>query len=101
MYDIFRKRPSFKQRQLFKKFEKSRLLQKGIQRIIDLPRFIRMANTSTLVKANRNGSIVKVRNRCILTNRQRGIITPYHISRLQFRRMSREGLLKGLRQSSW
>ena len=101
MYDIFHNRGSLHQRDDFAKDEKSRLVYKGIQRLVELPRYVRMANTSTFGKETRNSSIVRIKNRCLITNRQRGMVTKHKISRLQFRRMSRNGLLKGLRQSSW
>lgn len=98
MYDKFN---NDGQRKVFAQLEMSRLIQKGIQRIVQLPRYVRMKNTHKLDKIKRSSSIVRVKNRCIKTHRPRGILSSFNLSRLEFRRMSRNGLLKGLRQSSW
>jgi len=101
MYETFRDRLTGKERKAFAKNEKNRFVLKSIQRLVDLPRFVRMENTSLLDKVKRNSSSVRIKNRCLITDRQRGMISKQKLSRLQFRRMSRTGVLNGLRQSSW
>lgn len=44
---------------------------------------------------------VRLKNRCILTNRSSSISRIYRISRIKFRELGREGSISGLIKSSW
>lgn len=54
-----------------------------------------------LQKLPRNASPVRVMNRCALTGRAQGYIRDFGLSRIQFREMANEGLIPGVRKSSW
>ena len=47
------------------------------------------------------GSLVRVRNRCVLTGRGRSIWSAFRISRIQLRKLALEGVLMGVKRSSW
>ncbi len=49
----------------------------------------------------RNGAKERVRNRCQLTGRSRGVYRKFMISRIVFREMAHKGLLPGVTKSSW
>ena len=49
----------------------------------------------------RNSSITRVKNRCILTGRGRGIYSFFKLSRIKLREMAHMGLLPGITKSSW
>ena len=49
----------------------------------------------------RDGSNVRVRNRCILTGRTRGVYRKFGLSRIKFRELSMSGALPGVVKSSW
>lgn len=49
----------------------------------------------------RDSSAVRYRNRCQMTGRPRGFIGKFGISRIAFRDMSLEGMIPGVRKSSW
>jgi len=49
----------------------------------------------------RNGAQVRLRNRCQLTGRPRGVYRKFMISRIVFREMAHKGLLPGVTKSSW
>ncbi|MDR1267441.1 MAG: 30S ribosomal protein S14 [Holosporales bacterium] len=49
----------------------------------------------------RNGSAVRMRNRCLLTGRARAVYRKFNLSRLMFREMASAGLLPGVRKASW
>ncbi len=49
----------------------------------------------------RNGAAVRVRNRCQLTGRSRGVYKKFMVSRIVFREMAHKGLLPGVTKSSW
>ncbi|MDR0406922.1 MAG: 30S ribosomal protein S14 [Holosporales bacterium] len=49
----------------------------------------------------RNGAASRIRNRCLLTGRSRGVYRKFRLSRLMFREMASAGLLPGVRKASW
>jgi small subunit ribosomal protein S14 len=52
-------------------------------------------------KLNNFTSKVKIKNRCLLTGRGSSISRCYKFSRITFRLFAREGLICGLKKSSW
>ena len=54
-----------------------------------------------LNKMPRDSSPVRLRNRCQLTGRPRGVYRKFRISRLCFREMASHGLIPGVTKSSW
>ena len=49
----------------------------------------------------RNGAKERIRNRCQLTGRGRGIYKRFMLSRITFREMAHKGLIPGVTKSSW
>jgi len=49
----------------------------------------------------RNGSAVRVRNRCQVTGRPRGFYRKMKMSRIAIRELGNQGLIPGLVKSSW
>ena len=54
-----------------------------------------------LDKLPRNGSAVRLKNRCKLTGRQKGYIRRFGICRVQFRDMALDGKIPGITKASW
>ncbi|PPE03646.1 30S ribosomal protein S14 [Holospora curviuscula] len=54
-----------------------------------------------LSKLPRNGSAVRIRNRCMLTGRSRGVYRLFALSRIKFRELALAGDLPGVKKSSW
>lgn len=54
-----------------------------------------------LQKLPRNGSKVRLHNRCQLTGRPRGYMRQFGISRVTFREMALEGKIPGVTKASW
>ncbi len=54
-----------------------------------------------LAKLPRNSSSTRVRNRCVLTGRGRGVYEKYGLCRQMFRKLALEGKLPGVRKASW
>jgi small subunit ribosomal protein S14 len=54
-----------------------------------------------LNKLPRNSSPVRLRNRCQLTGRARGVLSKFKLSRLCFREMANQGLIPGVVKASW
>jgi small subunit ribosomal protein S14 len=54
-----------------------------------------------LNKLPRNSSKVRLRNRCQLTGRPRGVYRKFKISRICFRELASHGLIPGMVKASW
>jgi len=54
-----------------------------------------------LSKLRRNGARTRVRNRCELTGRSRGVYRKFGLSRIKIRELSMTGDLPGVVKSSW
>jgi len=54
-----------------------------------------------LAKLPRNGSAVRIHNRCELTGRSRGNYRKFKLSRIKFRELASEGQIPGVVKSSW
>jgi ribosomal protein S14 len=79
----------------FKDYEKQNLILKMFfnNQIINKNKLIK------LHRKNKNSSITLLRNSCIFTKRNRGILKNYKVSRLQFKRLATK--IPGLRKSSF
>ncbi|MDR1170910.1 MAG: 30S ribosomal protein S14 [Bacteroidales bacterium] len=49
----------------------------------------------------RNGSTVRLHNRCLLTGRSKGYMRQFGVSRIVFREMASKGLIPGVKKASW
>jgi small subunit ribosomal protein S14 len=54
-----------------------------------------------LQKLNRNGSKIRVRNRCVITGRSRGFYRMFGLSRIKLRDLALEGKIPGVTKASW
>ena len=61
----------------------------------------RFAARLKLAEMPRNGSKVRIRNRCEMTGRARGYYRKLKLCRNQLRELSSQGLVPGMVKSSW
>ena len=54
-----------------------------------------------LQKLPKNASPVRLHNRCKITGRPKGYMRIFGISRVMFREMANQGLIPGIKKSSW
>jgi small subunit ribosomal protein S14 len=54
-----------------------------------------------LQKLPKNASPVRLHNRCKLTGRPRGYMRQFGLSRVTFREMALNGMIPGVKKSSW
>jgi len=98
------KKQNFKdnlKRMFFKNFEKKRIILKGLfkNQYISFPlRYLFFLKLNSLKK---NTSIVKVRNRCVITGRGRSVYKLFRMSRLQIKELAYYNVIPGLKQSTW
>ena len=85
-------------------------IQKYSQKRADLKAIINNPNTpieerdSAVKKLDRlpkSSSPIRLRNRCFITGRPRGIISRFKLSRLSFREMALNGEIPGVTKASW
>jgi len=61
----------------------------------------RLEAAEALNKLPRNSSPVRFRNRCELTGRPRAFLRKFRLSRIAFRELALQGMIPGVRKSSW
>ena len=92
---------NLKRRNIVKKFnEKRQSLKKQIMKK-DLSIEERFKIQSKLNELPRDSSKIRVRNRCKLTGRTRGVYRKFGLSRIKIRELSMSGALPGVAKSSW
>lgn len=93
-----------KRRKLFAKFEKKRLAWQVLARSkSENCDFLDFSLLPCLQESllPRNSCKSRVRNRCIITGRSRGVFRIFKISRIRFRELALQGNITGIRKASW
>lgn len=90
-----------RRRFLVSKFELRRVQYKALLQNASLPGFLRKQASSLMKKMPRKSTRTRVRNRCILTARGRGVLRFCKISRISFRELASQGVLNGVIKASW
>lgn len=88
-------------RKEFNRFEEKRILLKVKVKNRGLSDSERLEALEALRNFSRNSSAIRVRNRCSLTGRSRGVLTKYKMSRVMFRKLVMSGKLAGFKKGSW
>lgn len=90
-----------KRRLIVAEHESLRLQYRAIIHDRTLPYETRALFMSKLSALPRNSSKTRIRNRCIITGRSRGILKQFRISRIVFRELAWKGVLAGIHKASW
>lgn len=88
-----------KKRSLVQKNELKRLFLKYCMRNEDSS--INWKHSLRLSKLSSNSSKIRVKNRCIYSNRSRGVYRHFRLSRIVLRDLGSLGQINGLKKSSW
>lgn len=91
----------FQKRQLVQKHFKKRQLLKAIIKNTTLDLESRQKAWLELEKLPRDSSKTRVRNRCQITGRGRGIYRKFRFSRIILRKFAMEAKIPGLTKASW
>ncbi|AZL15877.1 30S ribosomal protein S14 [Rickettsiales endosymbiont of Stachyamoeba lipophora] len=67
----------------------------------NLPLSERFEAAQKLAELPRDGSYIRVRNRCEITGRPRGFYRDFKMSRIALRSLANLGLLTGVKKASW
>jgi small subunit ribosomal protein S14 len=90
-----------RRRRMAKKFAGRRSRLKAIVMDKDKPMEERFEASLKLAEVPRNSSKTRIRNRCELTGRPRGVYRKHKLSRIALRELGSKGLIPGLVKSSW
>ena len=92
---------NLKRIKLSKKFFKKRESLKKIINNKKLPLTERFEAQLKLAKIPRNSARTRIRNRCEITGRPRGVYRKLRISRIALRELASSGKIPGMTKSSW
>ena len=92
---------NLKRIRLVKKFLKKREDLNKIIKNKKLPLEERFAAQLKLAKIPRNSAKIRIRNRCEITGRPRGVYRKLKISRIALRDLALKGKIPGMTKSSW
>ena len=81
-------------------YENSRNVLQSIVQNINFSTIVRIEAYRALIRLPRDSSVTRMRNRCTLTGRARGIYRKFGLSRLIFRKLAWEGKLIGVKKAS-
>jgi small subunit ribosomal protein S14 len=90
-----------KRRYLYSLYEKKYWILKYIHSNRNLSYNIRREAYLQLNKFPRSSSLVRLRTRCVLTNRGRSVYKKFKLSRLKLRTLALKGELPGIKKISW
>ena len=90
-----------KRRKTVKKFEVKRTALLAIINDFKHPEDERMAARMQLQQLPRNASPTRVRNRCKLTGRPRGVYRKFGLGRNKLREIAMRGEIPGMTKASW
>lgn len=89
-------------RQAVEQFEADRSLYKAMTSDQSLPYSVRQQVHRLFdTELPRDSAAHRVRNRCALTGRPRGVLNEFRLSRLMFRKLASHGMLPGITKASW
>ena len=83
------------------KYSKKRAELKSIISNPNTPIEEREVAVNKLDSLPKSSSAIRIRNRCFITGRPRGVIRRFKLSRLSFREMALNGEIPGVTKASW
>ena len=90
-----------KRRKLVKKFKTKREELLAVARDRNAKPEERFQANLSLAKLPRNGTRVRLRNRCLLTGRPNGVYRKFKLCRMQLRELADMGQIPGMKKASW
>ena len=90
-----------KRRENFLKIELEYIRLKALSCNSKLPLTTKFFFIMQLNRLSKNFSYIRIKNRCVLTNRAQSIYRDFHLNRSTFKEYISSDLLVGVRKSSW
>lgn len=92
---------NLKRIRLHKRFNSKRIELKAIRNNKSVTLEERFNAQLALMELPRNSSKTRIRNRCVLSGRGRGVYKKFNLSRIWIRKLASEGKLPGMIKASW
>ena len=89
------------QRFQYRKLEKKQIIQRSLNTNTLLLKSIRWSVPNFFCSLENKMFVSRIKNRCILTGRSRGIYRKFRLSRLQLKLFASKGLLPSFVKKSW
>lgn len=90
-----------KKRLFFLRNELKLIKYKSIQNDLSLPKNVRNQAFLRIAQLTNLGKKSKIKNRCFLSSRGKGVYTKFGVSRINLRSLGHQGLILGLSKASW
>lgn len=90
-----------KRRLLSRSYEFLRMQYQSIIKNRSIPQDVRYSYILKLTQLPRNSSMIRIKNRCVITGRSKSVYRFCRLSRISFRDLASKGLLMGITKSSW
>ena len=99
-----------KKSKVVKNIQRQKLVNKFASKRLELKSIIKDPKSSLSVKRlayqklekmPRDANPIRIRNRCNLTGRARGVYRRFGLSRISLREMANNGLIPGITKASW
>lgn len=90
-----------KRRKLFEVYEEKKVIFKYLATNNNLNFNLRKEAYFNLILCPLNSSLVRIRNRCLISNRARGVFKFFKVSRSFFKSLALNGYFPGIKKASW
>ncbi len=92
---------NLKRIKIVKKYSLQRLSLKKFANDMTLTEDERVVARNKLQKLPKDSSAVRIRNRCLLTGRPRGVFSKFGLGRIKLRDIAMSGKIPGIIKASW
>uniref|UniRef100_A0A8C4QRT7 28S ribosomal protein S14, mitochondrial n=1 Tax=Eptatretus burgeri TaxID=7764 RepID=A0A8C4QRT7_EPTBU len=90
-----------KRRKLAHEYANERLRLNALRKNTILPKQLQMEADREIAALPRDSCPVRIRNRCVLTSRPRGVKRRWRLSRIVFRHLADHGQMSGIQRAMW
>ncbi|XP_066537952.1 28S ribosomal protein S14, mitochondrial [Hoplias malabaricus] len=90
-----------KRRQMALEFADTRLRINALRKNTLLPKELQEVADKEIAALPRDSCPVRIRNRCVLTSRPRGVKHRWRLSRIVFRHLTDHGQMSGIQRAMW
>ncbi|CAH6790706.1 28S ribosomal protein S14, mitochondrial [Phodopus roborovskii] len=90
-----------KRRKIAYEYADERLRINSLRKNTILPKDLQEIASEEIAALPRDSCPVRIRNRCVMTSRPRGVIRRWRLSRIVFRHLADHRLLSGVQRAMW
>nr|SVE76183.1 EOG090X0MNX [Daphnia hispanica] len=90
-----------RRRKLLVQYAPDRVRAKALKKNDVLPAEITEIGAKMLAEIPRDASLTRIRNRCAITSRPRGVVTRWRLSRIVWRHLADYNKLSGVQRAMW